>query len=87
MCSPLNLLQDAKEARISQGQNVVSKKTTHITPRVTKNKEVSFSLESEFLGPISEYNILSPGKPGIGKISIQPIIDNPIPARDKGCTH
>ena len=84
MCSPLNLLQDASEAKISQGQNVVERKTKHMNVRVNKKIEVAFVLLSRFLDPRIECKILSPGNPGMGKIKIHPIIDNPKPAKAIG---
>ena len=84
ICSLLNLLQDANEARISQGQKVVERNTKHIKVNVIKKIEVVFVLLSKFLEPTIECKILSPGKPGIGKIKIQPIIDRPKPAKAIG---
>jgi hypothetical protein len=52
--------------------------------RVNKKIEVVFALLSRFLDPRIECKILSPGNPGMGKIKIHPIIDNPKPAKAIG---
>ena len=79
--------QAATKARKTHGVHLAVAKTTTMKKSTIRNTDVWVLPLLISAGPIIAWSSLSPGRPGMGSIIIQPTKERPTPEIPTGCNH